>query len=769
MAKKYPAVLVLFAVIAGIILSDNISIPAWIFLTASLIIFPLSLAAYYKGKSLQAGMVFLLAIIMLSAFGFSFRYRTFPPRHIKNFTDNYERYLIFGTVDDWPTIREHSTDIYLVADSIVAQGQTVRTLGRILLHIGTETTKFQYGDRMQFETQLFSIRGGKNPSGLDYRRYLNLKNIFAAAWLPHQYAILVDPAGPGYYMRLIDKLRKSIVDTFRATLSPRSAALASGFLIGETRDIPLEVYRLFRDSGTLHLLAVSGSNVALVLFVFIFLLRASPLTQRGRTIILLLVILIFSLLSYNQPSVVRASIMATLVLVGKLFQRKIDLNNIIAATALIILLVRPSEFFDIGFQLSFATAWGLIFFTPRIVGYFKSIHGRFYYKYLLFPIIICTIAQIIALPLIAYYFHRLPPISFISNLLIVPLASIIVIGEVVVLFGSLLLPQLGIFIGSLLDPLLRLTISLLEIFGSDKIAKVISFDLSVFQIITYYLILLPGLLSINSKKFRRLLLILILILANSFLYCHLISNQTGDRFTIFSGPGGTVSLNESKTKQLILSDLPLEEYFITEKTVLPYLNSRDINDFSIITLGGDYQVLKETVFLLSQIDSATAFIPISSKNLFYDISTDNNAWIDSTRFTFYDETPPPANLGDNEVILTDHFILYNFDSLMVFYLDNSRVDTLLPNFIRKANKLSIFIKAIFDESDINLCQFNGNRPGGYFICNRKAKSASEKIAEYQATTGHELPIIETSQVGAVELLIGDGRLKAMKSANYNIF
>ena len=68
---------------------------------------------------------------------------------------------------------------------------------------------------------------------------------------------------------------------------------------------------------------------------------------------------------------VLASIMASLVFLGKIFQRHIDLNNIIAATALIILLIEPTEFFDVGFQLSFATAWGLIFDGPiRVISRF---------------------------------------------------------------------------------------------------------------------------------------------------------------------------------------------------------------------------------------------------------------------------------------------------------------------------------------------------------------------------------------------------------------
>jgi len=727
------------------------------------------MASYYKENSIIAASAVLLALAMLSAFGFSFRYKTFPPGHIIHFADDNQKYRIYGTVDNWPIVREHRTSIGLEVDSLGRSGETIHTTGRIILNIATETTGFQYGDRLQFEARLYSIKGGKNPSGMDYRRYLNLKNVFAVAYLPHQYAIMVDPAGAGYYMRLIDRVRKAIGDTFRETLSPQSAAVASGFLIGETRDIPVDIYRLFRDSGTLHLLAVSGSNVALVLLVFIFLLRASPLKTRNRTMFLLVVVVVFTLLSYNQPSVVRASIMASLVLLGKLFQRKVDLNNIIATTAVIILLAKPTQFFDVGFQLSFATAWGLIFFTPRITRFLRPIHNRVFYKLLIFPLIINIIAQVVALPMSAFYFQRFPMIAFVSNLFIVPLVSLIVIGEVAVLLATFLLPLLGLFVGSLVEPFLQMTILLLRQFGSENAAMIQAFELSSLQLIAYYLMLMLVILSIDFKKSRQLLVITLLIFLNATVFGYLLSEKYDYKFTVFSSPGGIVAVAETDKAQLILSDLPLKSYNITEKTALPYLVNRNIKNYSIVALSNDYPTINEVSFVLRQDNSAKALIPISSRNLFFDITADNSLSIEAFRAKYYKQSSLPEKLSNNEIFLDDQFMIYNFDSLNISIVSSTDIAEKNFNLRRNRNSIYVIIKAVIDKSDILTILSATVSPPQYIICQHLTKSAQEEMARNSKIISTDFRIIETSQVGAVELFIKNGRLRRMKSDNYNIF
>ena len=127
-------------------------------------------------------------------------------------------------------------------------------------------------------------------------------------------------------------------------------------------------------------------------------------------------------------------------------------------------------------------------------------------------------------------------------------------------------------------------------------AMVQTFEMSSFQLIAYYLMLMFLAFSIGVRQSRRILIIAGLIFANVALFNHLLSEKFDHQVTIFSSSGGTVALAETNNRYLILSDLPLKNYNITEKTALPYLANRNIQNYSVVALSNDYPTIKE-VFL----------------------------------------------------------------------------------------------------------------------------------------------------------------------------
>jgi len=249
---------------------------------------------------------------------------------------------------------------------------------------------------------------------------LNHKGIHGIVYLPTLLNVRVGKPGGRGIIAYVDLLRDEISESLSRNLSEIAASLSAGFLIGETREIPPDVYRWFRDSGTLHLLAVSGSNVALVIFFLIIVLRPLALPRKRRAMVLMGCVMLFALLSYGEPSVVRASLMAVLILLANIFERRYNLNQIIASAAMIILLAAPTQLFSVGFQLSFVTAWGLIFVTPRVAKLFEAVNHKGWYRWLVLPFMISLIAQLFSMPLIALYFGKVPAISVIANLVIIP-------------------------------------------------------------------------------------------------------------------------------------------------------------------------------------------------------------------------------------------------------------------------------------------------------------------------------------------------------------
>ncbi|MBD3258710.1 DUF4131 domain-containing protein, partial [candidate division GN15 bacterium] len=465
---RYPSVFLLTGVIIGIVVADKIGAPALITFPVAIVSLLGAVYAMSRRRIVATSVLLALTLLAISAFQFSLRYQVQGPNDIRRVIDPRQRWQIHGTVSDWPDLRADRTEITIDVDSVVSD-RCYPTDGAVLLKVNDTTTALQRGDCVSFTGRIYPIERRAAPGEFDYGRYLNLHGVRGIVYLPTVLGIKISGRESVSYARLIDNLRAAITASFDRNLTPLPAALAGGFLIGETRHISPDIYRLFRDSGTLHLLAVSGSNVALVVLFIMVLLRPFGLRPAMRLWILLAVIVVFSGLCYGEPSVIRASIMAGLVIIGRALGRPFDLNQVIATTALIILLADPAQLFDIGFQLSFVTAWGLILLVPVIAARFERHHGRWWYRWLVFPLTIALIAQAVSTPIVVVHFQRIPVISVLANLVIVPLVSVAVVAVLILLLADLIWPLLGAFVGSLVDLWLQLVIWVLQSLGGDSL------------------------------------------------------------------------------------------------------------------------------------------------------------------------------------------------------------------------------------------------------------------------------------------------------------
>jgi len=758
MVKKYPAVAALMAVIAGILFADFTTVSAGLFLSIALVTIIVTISLYFKSRPVATAIFALLCLGLISSYSFAFKLRTFPPGHVVHFVDDDNVYTIYGTIDDWPVVRDQRTDLVLTLDSIGYKDKRVEGRGRLVLRLGLETTRFQYGDRIYYDARLYSIKGGKNPSGFDYRRYLNLKGIFGVSYLPHFFNIQIDPVEQSNFRGIVRDVRDYITDVFYYSLDSNSAALASGFLIGETRDIPESIYNLFRDTGTLHLLAVSGSNVGLVVIIFVFLLRASPVKRGARLIILLLIIVLFSFLSYNQPSVVRASVMASLVLIGKYFQRRIELNNIIAATALIILLFDPAQLFDVGFQLSFITAWSLIFFVPRITAF---VHPERYHpvlKYALFLLIASAVAQIVSLPLSAYYFQRMPMVSFVSNILIVPLVSAIVIGEVLILLVSLILPILAVFVGSFLNPLLELTTSILERLGSNNFDLIIDFRPDTVTLLIYYAFLIFLVYSVRSRPVRRGAVIFIFVAANVLSVRSLFKERDYYSFELFSIPG-ILAVNHLNTDHVVLGEIPERSYSVSEKIIVPFLKNRSIESFKIFVLSSDYNTINEAIDLYAEFPRSLCYVPSVGRNLATDIINLRPPGRSEDSIFFYSGNEVVYNPGKGEIVLDRGNIIYSIDSAKVLFLNSETTVENLNSTLGTEGTLALYRPSIDESNLLSLLRLSEKR-SLFLICNSFEREASIILEESIEERDDRIDLFKTSQTGAVKLVVENGTIRA---------
>jgi len=629
MIRKYPGIFLLIFVVGGIVIADLSQWPSWVFLLFALVSGLTGLLLLNRNSQVSAMICLGGALGGVVAVHFALTSYDLGNRHLAKQIDEDRVCHIFGRVSDWPELKANLTEVAVTVDSL---GEEINrpVEGTVLLKITDTSTALQIGDRVEFHGRIYPLRVEDRSSGsFDYGRYLRMKGISGIVYLPTLLDVRIDRRYQYGFFALTDRLRAWITDCFKRNLPPDQAALASGFLIGETRDIPVHVYQQFRQSGTLHLLAVSGSNVALVLLVCVFLVRPFGLTRRRRGAVLLGLLLLFAVISYGQPSVIRASVMAGLVIVAGMLERRYDLNNIIALSAVIILLFDPGELFDVGFQLSYATAWGLIFIVPRLTVLFEKRQNTRWYRWVVFPVIISLIAQIVSTPLILLYFKQAPLLSVPANLVIVPLTGIAVVGVMAVAIADLIWPVLGLFVGSVVSLVLELLLRLVALFGAPDLPslRIPAFTQAGFAVgatILIYVLVVLGAEAIASKKARRAVLWVLVLGCLAGVSLSLKSSHVkGEALRLTTIPGGIAAVRTqggSKSGDLILLGVSAREYSISDRILCPWLRRLGVETIDkCFILEAEYRSLGDVFSLRDSLPISAFYLPQSMRQSVTDV------------------------------------------------------------------------------------------------------------------------------------------------------
>ncbi len=315
-----------------------------------------------------------------------------------------------GIVVDEPDIRERSTRVIVATEA-----------DRVLINIDRYST-VAYGDRVIVTGTLRIPESFEGDLGrtFHYGGYLRVRDIGYAVSYPKSFEIIGSREGHWFLHALYD-FKGSFVSAINRTIPDPSAGLGVGLLLGVKQALGEELERAFRVTGVIHIVVLSGFNVMIVIAAVMFLL-GSFLSLQPRVIIGLIAITIFALLVGLSATVVRATIMAGLVLIAQLIGRQYHIVRALCLAGALMVLIEPHILaFDIGFQLSFMATLGLILIAPQfetIMGYVPSTFGAREF-------LIATIAtQIAVLPLLAYHIGEVSIIAVIVNVVILPLVPV---------------------------------------------------------------------------------------------------------------------------------------------------------------------------------------------------------------------------------------------------------------------------------------------------------------------------------------------------------
>jgi competence protein ComEC len=273
-----------------------------------------------------------------------------------------------------------------------------------------------------------------NPGEFDYAAYLEYEQIYYLLTVKEPEDLKTTGSGddwPGF----LEGYRARSTALIKNVLPADAASIFCGMLLGDVSGIDPDEYQEYQKTGIVHVFSVSGMHVGFLALLCSLLFKRLGFSKRGVLVGSLAILVLYATLVDWPSPVARSVIMAALALTALYAGRENDLLNSLGWSGLIILLHQPTALFQISFQLSFLAAWGLVYLYPR---WRKALpdKGR-WMDWLLIPLA----AQAAVLPLIAYYFNILSPVSLIANLFLSYLAELVVmIGFLFLLLGVLMAP-----------------------------------------------------------------------------------------------------------------------------------------------------------------------------------------------------------------------------------------------------------------------------------------------------------------------------------------
>lgn len=293
------------------------------------------------------------------------------------------------------------------------------------------------------------------PDEFNYKRFLASKGIHFRQFLGKKLQVL--PLKPSNELNFaMEHLRHyfvGVIDQYVQRQESKQIALA--LLLGQKESLAKEVKQAYSATGTQHILAVSGLHVGIIYSILLlpltFFKQKGQLLQKSYLILVLGLIWVYALMTGFSPSVVRAVVMFSLVTLGQMRKRKPSIWNILAFSALLLLVLDPAIQTDLGFQLSYLAVAGIVGLQPILLRLWAPSNRVLDYFWQMATVTLA--AQLITSPLTLYYFHTFPTYFLVANLLIVPLSYIILCAGVPFLLLAWI-PMVGSKLGAIVDFLL---------------------------------------------------------------------------------------------------------------------------------------------------------------------------------------------------------------------------------------------------------------------------------------------------------------------------
>ncbi|WP_299823899.1 ComEC/Rec2 family competence protein [uncultured Pontibacter sp.] len=509
----YPFVRVTLSFIAGILLyiilgrEFRFSLELLAFFFAAFVAAAI-LSKKYKSAFVTniAGIAGLLSFFAAGLFTTHYHTETHATQHITHVDGTPTHYV--GVVEDYVLQKPGYQSTVLQVDQVKVDGQWQQAKGKVQLSVPHDSERqyeLAYGDRLLIKGAPQLVAAPLNPAQFNYKQFLANKNIYHQHYLhTYQYQKLGSSPGSGVLYFSI-QLRRKLDNLLQVRLNEqREYGISSALILGVKDELDNSIRNAYAQTGTMHVLAVSGLHVGLIFSVLVLLLAKfnRTVSQRVAGAILTLVILwLYAFITGLSPSVLRAVLMFSLVTVGMALGRNTNIYNTVSIAALVLLFINPYNLLEVGFQLSFIAVLGIVYLQPRFYKLLEVNNWLLDKVWALFTVAIA--AQLATMPLGLFYFHQFPVYFWLANLVVVPLATFVLWSGVAALAFSWV-PGLSWLLFKVHFVIIW-CMNEFNLWVQQLPQSIINgIDITFFQTILLYLLLLAFILFMAFKKLRYL-------------------------------------------------------------------------------------------------------------------------------------------------------------------------------------------------------------------------------------------------------------------------
>lgn len=386
--------------------------------------------------------------------------------------------------------------------------------GKIIVNIQKDSLKNPIiGNIIKAKTTLQQNASNKNPNQFDYGKYLADKQIYAQIYV-NKTEITINKKTKKDIWYYSGRLHSRIVRNLeKSKFNKEEMNVALALILGQQQDISQDIIQDYQYSGATHILSVSGLHVGFIMIFINFILKPIPNTRKGSLIKLLSILLAlstFAIISGLSPSVLRSVVMFSFLAIGNHLRRSGSIYHTLLVSVLLILLFEPYFLFDVGFQLSYLALFFIVWLQPVLK---KIWTPKNKIKISVWnALTVSFAAQIGTLPLCLYYFHQFPGLFFVTNIIIIPLLSFIMIAGIIVMliaiYSSPPLLLIETFEKSIY--LLNKTIHIVASFEWFVIRD-ISFN--SYYLLTFYLVIISAIIWTKKPTYNKLVFLLITIVS----------------------------------------------------------------------------------------------------------------------------------------------------------------------------------------------------------------------------------------------------------------